>query len=145
MVRAAVSERPRDARPGVSFSGPGLLRLVAAVSGVYDILIGVALLAGRALLMQAFALPAPLPPVHADLNALFALAIGAGYALPWRDPERYRAYLWLMGPVLKGAGAALFVADHVLRGSPDAFLLFAAGDGSLAAVTLWALLRTRRA
>ena len=45
-----------------------------------------------------------------------------------------------MGPVLKGAGAALFVLDHFMRGSPDLFLLFAASDGTLAALTLWALL-----
>ena len=45
-----------------------------------------------------------------------------------------------MGPLLKGAGALAFVADHVLRHSPPAFLLFAASDGALALLTLWALL-----
>jgi len=54
---------------------------------------------------------------------------------------RFRWYLWLMGPVLKGAGAVAFVLDHVLRGSPRSFLLFAASDGVLAIVTLWALCR----
>jgi len=48
--------------------------------------------------------PAPAPAIHADLNGLFALAIAAGYLLPYRDPDRYRAYLWIMGPMLKGAG-----------------------------------------
>ena len=43
--------------------------------------------------------------------------------------------------MLKGAGAVLFVADYLLRGSPASFLLFAAADGALALVTLWALLR----
>ena len=121
-----------------------MLRLVAALSAVYDLLIGAALLAGRPLLVQLFGLPAPVPPVHADLNGLFTLAIGIGYVLPYRDPERYRAYLWLMGPGLKGAGAILFVADYLLRGSPASFLLFALGDGSLALLTLWALLRSRQ-
>jgi hypothetical protein len=93
--------------------------------------------------MQWFGLPAPAPPIHADLNGLFALAIGAGYALPLRDPERYRAYLWLMGPLLKGLGAAWFVGDVLLRPSPASFLLFAASDGTLAVLTLWALLTTR--
>jgi hypothetical protein len=120
-----------------------VLRLAAALSGVYDILIGAALLAGRPLLVQLFALPTPVPPIHADLNGLFALAIGVGYVLPLRDPERYRAYLWLMGPCLKGAGAVLFILDYMLRGSPASFLLFAVGDGSLALLTLWSLLRKR--
>ena len=119
-----------------------MLRLVAALSAVYDLLIGAALLAGRPFLVQLFGLPAPVPPLHADLNGLFTLAIGIGYVLPFRDPERYRAYLWLMGPGLKGAGAILFVADYLLRGSPASFLLFALGDGSLALLTLWALVRS---
>ena len=88
--------------------------------------------------------PSPAPPIHADLNGLFTLAIAAGYLLPYRDPERYRGYLWVMGPMLKGAGAALFAADCVLRGSPASYLLFAAGDGTLALVTLWGLLTTRQ-
>jgi hypothetical protein len=120
-----------------------VLRLVAALSAVYDLLIGAALLAGRPLLVPLFGLPAPVPPIHADLNGLFTLVIGVGYVLPYRDPERYRAYLWLMGPGLKGAGAMLFVLDYLLRGSPASFLLFALGDGSLALLTLWALLRSQ--
>ena len=48
-----------------------------------------------------------------------------------------------MGPLLKGAGAAAFVLDYLLRGSPPSFLLFAASDGTLAALTLWALLKER--
>ena len=115
------------------------------MSGVYDAIIGVAMLAGRGLLVSWFGVAPPVPPIHADLNGLFALAIAAGYWLPYRDPVRFRPYLWLMGPCLKGAGAVLFVLDHVLRGSPSAFLLFAAGDGTLALVTLWALLRSRAA
>ena len=83
-----------------------------------------------------------MPPIHADLNGLFTLVIAVGYVLPYRDPVRYRAYLWLMGPGLKGAGALLFVLDYLLRGSPASFLLFAVGDGALALLTLWALLQT---
>jgi hypothetical protein len=48
-----------------------------------------------------------------------------------------------MGPLLKGAGAVTFVLDYVMRGSPAAFLLFAASDGLLAVVTLWVLMKTR--
>ena len=134
---------PRATPPG-AFSSAGPLRAIALVSLVYDALLGVALLAGRGLLVQLFGVPEPAPAIHADLNGLFALAIAAGYLLPYRDPERYRGYLWVMGPMLKGAGAALFVADHLLRGSPASYLLFATGDGTLALVTLWGLLATRK-
>lgn len=120
------------------------LSLVAAVSGIYDIAVGVVLLAGRSWLAETMGVPLPAPPIHSDLNALFVIAIGAGYWLPYRDPITFRPYLWLMGPVLKGAGAALFILDHLLRGSPRVFLLFAVTDGALALVTLWALLADRR-
>jgi hypothetical protein len=124
--------RPSNIRP---------LVIIAAVSGSYDLLLGIAMLAGRGLLQSAFTLPAPVPPIHADLNGLFLVAVGIGYLWPYRDPERYRGYLWIMGPLLKGCGSLLFVADHFLRGSPDVFLLFALTDGGLALWTLWALLR----
>lgn len=91
---------------------------------------------------STFGVPSPEPIIHAKLNGIFLLTIGAGYALPWRDPVRYRAYLWLMGPVLKGAGAAAFLLDYFLNGSPKAFLLFAASDGVLAIWTLVALSST---
>jgi hypothetical protein len=121
-----------------------LLGVIALVSGIYDIAVGASLALGRPLLMTLFDLPAPVPPIHADLNALFVTTVGIGYWWPYRDPVRFRWYVWLMGPVLKGAGAAAFVVDHVARGSPRSFLLFAACDGALALVTLWALLRTER-
>jgi len=38
-------------------------------------------------------------------------------------------------------GSLLFVFDHVTRGSPDSFPLFAAADGTLAVATLLLLLR----
>lgn len=120
-----------------------MLRAVALVSGLYDVAVGATLMAGRPLLTSVFNVPAPVPPIHADLNALFVTTVGIGYWWPYRDPARYRWYLWLMGPVLKGAGATAFLLDHVLRGSPRAFLLFAISDGALALWTLAALLRER--
>ena len=117
------------------------LRLIAAVSGIYDALVGVTMFLGRPLLAQLFDVPLPAPPIHADLNALFLLAVAAGYTIPYREPESRagRAYLWIMGPVLKGGGALVFILDHIVRGSPRSFLLFAASDGALAAITLVAL------
>jgi len=116
------------------------LRLVAAVSGVYDALVGIMLIAARGALAAWLGVPLPDPPIHADLNAIFLLAVAAGYVIPFRDPNRGRAYLWIMGPLLKGAGAAAFVLDHVVRHSPPVFLIFAASDGALALITLGALL-----
>ena len=123
------------------------LRVIAVVSLVYDALVGVAMLAGRPLLSRIFDLPLPQPPIHADLNGVFLLAVALGYLIPYRDPQSSggRAYLWVMGPFLKGAGAAVFLADHVLRSSPSSFLLFAASDGTLAAITLWALMTDKQA
>lgn len=112
---------------------------MAAVSGLYDLALAAALVFGRHWLVRVFGVAEPVPPIHADLNGLFALAIGVGYILPFRQPDTWRAYLWVMGTFLKGLGAALFVADYALRGSPASFLLFAACDGALAAWTLWAL------
>ena len=120
------------------------LRLIAAVSGIYDALVGAIMLLGRPLLVRLFDVPPPQPPIHADLNGIFLLAVAAGYLIPFRDPDRGRGYLWVMGPLLKGGGALAFVLDYMLRQSPRSFLLFAASDGTLAAITLWALLTTGR-
>ena len=120
------------------------LVIVAAVSGVYDICLGLALLVAGALLQSVFGLPAPDPPIHADLNGLFLLAVGVGYLLPYRRPDLFRGYLWVMGPLLKGGGCLLFLADHWFRGSPTSFLAFAITDGTLALWTLWALLSVDR-
>ena len=120
-------------------------RTIAAVSGIYDALVGVTMLAGRPLLSRLFAVPLPQPPIHADLNGIFLLAVAAGYLIPYRDPDSAggRGYLWTMGPLLKGAGALTFIVDYYVRHSPPAFLLFAVSDGTLALVTLWALVRKK--
>ena len=100
----------------------GTLRAVALVSGIYDALSGRRVLVGRDMLVRGFGVTAPSPPIHADLNGLFALAIAVGYCCPTAIRSATAAYLWVMGPLLKGAGAALFVADYILRGSPASFL-----------------------
>ena len=120
-----------------------MLRAVAAISGLYDTIVGAFLLFTPGMLASVFGVAPATPPIFSDLNALFLLTIGIGYYLPYSDPVRYRAYLWIMGPVLKGAGAAVFILDYVYRGSPKSFLLFAASDGALAVLTLYALLRER--
>jgi len=113
------------------------------VSGVYDSLVGAVLLFATGWMAAVFGVEPPVPIIHAKLNGIFLLCIGIGYALPYRDPARYRGYLWVMGPLLKGAGAAAFLVDYVVNGSPRSFLLFAASDGALALWTLAALSATR--
>jgi len=113
------------------------------VSGLYDVVVGAVLLVGTNWMAAAFGVEPPVPIIHARLNAIFLLSIGIGYALPWRDPVRYRAYLWIMGPLLKGAGAAAFLIDYFVNNSPQSFLLFAASDGALALWTLAALMTSR--
>jgi hypothetical protein len=127
--------------------GTGPLRLIAAVSCVYDAAVGCVILFATSTMASWFGVPPPSPELMADLNGVFLLAVGAGYLLPLRDPIRYRGYLWVMGPALKGAGATLFLYDYLSRGGPPSFLLFAASDGILALATLWVLLsaRARRA
>ena len=121
------------------------MQIVSAVSGIYDAIVGVAMLAGRPLLSQLFGVPLPVPPIFADLNGVFLLAVAAGYLIPYREPESSggRAYLWVMGPLLKGGGALTFILDHYIRHSPASFLLFAASDGFLALLTFWALFASR--
>ena len=116
---------------------------VAAISGLYDFIVGALLLCAAGALASAFGVPSASPRIFSDLNALFLISIGLGYYLPWREPERYRGYMWVMGPILKGAGATLFLLDYAFRGSPASFLLIAASDGTLALLTWYALTRQR--
>ena len=117
---------------------------VAAISGLYDFIVGAFLLLGGDTLASVFGVPPARPPIFSDLNGLFLITIGIGYALPWREPERYRGYMWVMGPLLKGAGAITFLLDYYIRHSPPSFLLFAASDGALALLTLYVLLARGR-
>ena len=115
------------------------VRGIAAISGVYDGAVGLTLLIASGWLASAFGVPPAQPPIFSDLNGIFLLAIGIGYYWPCRDPVGARWYLWVMGPGLKGAGAILFLLDYFIRHSPASFLLFAASDGTLALLTLAAL------
>jgi hypothetical protein len=117
-----------------------MLSIVAAISGLYDLFVGAFLLVAADRMASLFGVTPANPRIFSDLNGIFLLAVGAGYYLPWKQPDVYRGYLWVMGPGLKGAGALAFVLDYFFRGSPPSFLLFAASDGVLAAVTLIALM-----
>ena len=118
-----------------------LLSVVAGISLGYDLAIGILLLAATDSVAAWFGTPVPSPIIFVKLNALFLIAVGLGYWAPMRDPGAHRPYLWIFGPVLKGAGAMAFLVDRFANGSPPAFLIFAATDGTLAVATLVALLR----
>jgi len=122
-----------------------MLRPVAAISGIYDAAVGLFLLLAADRFAALFGVPPAHPPIFADLNGLFLLAVGIGYYFPYRDPIGARWYMWVMGPLLKYAGAAAFLLDYFVRGqSPASFLLFALSDGALATLTLIALIAPAR-
>ena len=118
------------------------VRTIAAISGVYDLAVGLFLLLAADWFASLFGVAPAQPPIFSDLNGLFLVAVGIGYYWPYRDPVGARWYLWVMGPLLKGAGAAAFLIDYAVRHSPASFLLFAASDGALALLTLAALAGT---
>jgi hypothetical protein len=117
------------------------LRTLALVSGVYDLLLGVSMLAAAPLLARLFGAPPPVPLVNAWLNGVFTLTLAGGYFWALRDLAARRGYLWWAGFFAKGLGAVVFLADHFANGSPASYLLFVATDGTLAALTLLALRR----
>ena len=119
---------------------------IALASAIYDGLVAVMMVAGRPLMAHIFDVPLPQPPIHADLNGLFLFAVALGYVIPYREPDSFggRAYLWVMGPLLKGLGALAFIGDYLFRHSPASFLLFAVSDGAMALLTLWALVTNSR-
>ena len=119
------------------------MRPIAAVSGIYDGAIGLCLLFAADRFAAIFGVAPAQPPIFSDLNGLFLLCIAVGYYWPYRDPAGARWYLWIFNVALKGAGALAFLIDYFVRHSPASFLLFAAGDGTLALLTLAALAGSR--
>src|SRR6187397_2648649 len=119
----------------------GRLRMLALVSGFYDLALGIPLLLAAPAMARIMGAGEPSPVVNAQLNGLFTVTLALGYFWAARDVLGRRGYLWIAGVVAKGAGALLFVFDHFARHSPASFLLFAATDGALALVTLFLLAR----
>ena len=114
--------------------------IVAGISLVYDLTIGLALLAATDRFASLFGVVVPEPRLFVTLTGVFLVCVGLGYSQPMRDPEHHRAYLWIFGPLLKGAGAAVFVWHYAAGNAPSSYLLFAATDGALALAT-WVALR----
>jgi hypothetical protein len=119
------------------------LRALAVLGGAYDLALAVPMLLIPEFMARLFGAPPPVPVLNAQLNGLFTLTLALGYFWCAQDVEARRGYLWVAGAFVKIAGAALFIGDHFLRGSPSSFLLFAATDGSIGLVTLLSLLKSR--
>lgn len=117
--------------------------VVAGISLVYDLAIGLALLVATDRFASLFGVVVPEPRLFVTLTGLFLVCVGVGYLQPLRDPARHKAYLWIFGPLLKGAGAFVFVWSYLAGGAPESYLLFAATDGTLGLATLLVLLRDR--
>ena len=112
---------------------------VAGISLVYDLSIGLALLAAADSFAALFGMAVPEPRLFVTVCGVLLVCVGLGYAQPMRHPDQHRAYLWVFGPVLKGAGAAVFLLEYFTKDALPAYLLFAASDGALALATWWAL------
>jgi hypothetical protein len=119
------------------------LKLVALVSGLYDLALGVTMLFFAREAARLFSAPDPVPLLNAQLNGVFTLALAAGYAWARADAPARRGFFWVAGVFTKGLGALLFVLDHFSQGSPASFLVFAGTDGALALWTWAALVRSR--
>jgi hypothetical protein len=117
------------------------LKTLAFVSGAYDLLLALPMLFAAPLMARLFGAPEPVPLLNAQLNGVFTLTLAAGYYWAAGDPAARRGYFWVAGVLAKGLGVLLFVLDHFTQGSPSAFLLFAAADGSLCLLTLALLAR----
>ena len=123
--------------------GDGRLRALGYVSAFYDLALALPMLFAPQATAELFGAPPPVPVLNAQLNGVFTLTLAAGYFWAARAPFERRGYFWVAGVLAKLLGAALFVADHFLRGSPTSFLLFAVSDGTLGLVTLALLLAAR--
>src|SRR5258708_11557336 len=123
------SGRSRSRWSRAASSSGDVLRLIAAVCGIYEAAVGLFLLLAADRFPALFGVEPAHPPIFSDLNGLFLIAVGIAYYCPYRDPSRALWYLWVIGPGLRGAGAIAFLADYVVRHSPASFLLFAAGVG----------------
>lgn len=120
------------------------LRTLAYVSAAYDFALGIPLLLAPSAVAGMMGAGDVRPVINAQLNGLFTFVLGLGYLWAAKDIDARRGYMWIAGVFAKGAGSLLFLYDHFARESPDAFLVFAATDGTLALLTLALLRRTAK-
>ena len=116
------------------------LKVLAIVSGLYDLALALPMLLAADWVARLFGAPEPVPLLNAQLNGVFTLALAVGYFWAAANPEERRGFFWVAGVLTKGLGSALFVFDHFTQGSPSSFLVFAGTDGLLALATVVLLL-----
>src|SRR5262245_8094903 len=97
------------------------LKALAWIGGVYDLALAAPMILAPEATASLFGAPAPVPVLNAQLNGLFTLTLAIGYFWCAQDVQARRGYLWVAGVFVKIAGAALFIGDHFLRGSPTTF------------------------
>lgn len=117
-----------------------MLRLLAVLNAVLGVSLGLAIAITRGGIYGRFGLPAPLP-FHADLLAVFLVAIGAGFIPAVLDPPRQRPYLWIFGVGVKVVAASLFARLWVAGLVGWATGVAALGDAVLGVLMMLALFR----
>jgi hypothetical protein len=120
------------------------LKAMAIAGGVYDLALALPMLMAPEWAARLFGAPPPIPVINAQLNGLFTLTLAVGFFWCAGNVNARRGYLWIAGVFVKLAGSALFVVDHVLRGSPSSFLLFAVTDATIGLLTFAALVSSSR-
>jgi hypothetical protein len=117
-----------------------MLQLLAIVNAVINAGLGTALLLTRGAVYGRVGLPVPLP-FHAQILAVFLIAIGVGFVPAVMDPKRQRPYLWIFGVGVRLAGGGLFLRVWLLGVTGWLVGALAAGDLVLAVLMILALLK----
>lgn len=106
---------------------PRWIRPLFLVAALYDIVLGVAYLAGYEALYRRFGVALPNHPGYVQLNALFVIIAGVGFWFVAQSPERNRDLI-RVGVLFKLAYAGI-VYYYFARGlMPSMWLIWAVCD-----------------
>lgn len=108
-----------------------LLPLSLGLGALYDALFGLALLAWPAAAAAGLRVPLPGDELYLRFIGVFLMILALMYALPARDPDRYRgvAAVAVVGRLL---GCFFLAGAVLLYARPPVFLLLAGADGAFA-------------
>ena len=120
-----------------------MLRLLAIIATVLNVLAGLTLGATHGAALNAVGVPGPLP-FYGDLLAVFLTGSGLGFIPAIRDPQSQRFYLWVMGVGVKLVAASLFLRVWFAGVAPAVVLVGCIADGVLAALIAIALLKSSK-
>ena len=120
-----------------------MLRAVAAVSLVYDLGVGLTLFFFRELLQIWFGVPAAQPPIHVDLNAIFVIGGRCSGTCCRSGPGPLsRVSVDFRRGTEERRGRGVRAGLRAARARPRRFCCLPLSDGTLAALTLAALMRS---